>query len=1366
MSLGKVPIIVFVLSCFLSVSQNESNPKVVLPKTHAGIRFTENKGQWDESVLFKARVDGGDVYVEKGGITFNFYDKLKYRSLHSGGRNLKPEERGKLNYHAYRLNFVGYNPSFEIQKSERGDDVENFFIGNNPARWQSEVPNFKRLKFIGLYKGIDYEAIASAQGMKYNFYVHQGSDPANIQLRYQGVEQIRLKNGVLHIQLSVNGVIEQQPYAYQLIGDSVIEVACKYKLNGNLLTFEFPNDYNKNYELVIDPVLIFAAQSGSTADNFGMTATYDAQGNLYAGGTVFDNGYPTTIGAYSQLFSGPTGAGITDIVLTKYNASGTGLIYSTYMGGSQAEIVTSLITDSGNNLYLYGATSSTNFPVTAGAYDQSFNGGQVLSFQFNGTTFNSGTDIFVAKLNSGGTGLLASTYVGGTGNDGVNYNNYLPPTSTVFPCFSPGGFVLFNESPADSLQYNYGDQYRGEIQLDKNGDVYVASSTRSSDFPVVNAFQNALSGKQDAVVFKLNPSLNNLIWSSYLGGAGNDAGYALIVDDTLQVFVTGGTYSSNFPTVAGCYQTNAGGGKADGFLAKIHAAGNQIKKATYIGTAAYDQCYFVQSDRTGKIYVFGQSLGSMPVSPGVYANPGSKQFIMRFDNQLNTLDLSTVVGSGQASLDISPSAFSVDKCSGSISMTGWGGNFVNCSTLNNMPVTPGAFQTTAPNGHDFYLMVLHPNASGLKYGSYFGGASSDEHVDGGTSRINEQGVLFQSVCAGCGGNDDFPVTSGAWPGTPGNSNYSNNCNNGVFKFDYEPVVTAAIASSTLNACSPGTFTFVNNSSPGLPFLWMLGGGANDTTSQITNPVKTFTAPGTYTVKLTVYENQFCFTTASTQVVVNIFSPPLNAFSLSATPCNNTVSTINTSTGNLGPNSCSWNFGDGSAAVTASNTVHTYTSSGIYTVNLLLNDINGCSVASTQTISVLNFQSSVGPGADICNGRTATLSASGGGSYTWSPAASLNNANSSNPLASPSINTIYTVTVLNSGFGITCSGIHTVQVLVRPSPTTSFNYSANPCGGGVNFFDQSQNNIVSWSWTLAPNVTSTVQNPYNFYTQGGTYTVSLVSTNNFGCQSKNDLQVQIATPPPVSATGGTRICVGQSAQLYAFGGISYSWSPIAGLDFPNMSNPIASPSVSTNYSVVITTSGTVNGENCKFVLTQSVTVSELSSVPVSAFANPAIVKKGESSTLIYTGSPGALVTWYPLNSTTPATGYTVTANPASPTTYTAVATRGACRKDMPVFVDVYSAACLDKDLFIPNTFTPNNDGNNDKLFVRGLKVEEFYFAVYNRWGEKVFETKDRTIGWDGTYNGKPADVGVFGWYLEAKCLGGEEAFLKGNVTLIR
>jgi gliding motility-associated-like protein len=185
-----------------------------------------------------------------------------------------------------------------------------------------------------------------------------------------------------------------------------------------------------------------------------------------------------------------------------------------------------------------------------------------------------------------------------------------------------------------------------------------------------------------------------------------------------------------------------------------------------------------------------------------------------------------------------------------------------------------------------------------------------------------------------------------------------------------------------------------------------------------------------------------------------------------------------------------------------------------------------------------------------------------------------------------------------------------------------------------------------------------------------------------------------------------------------------------------------------------------------MLTTNVTLTEISSTPISANAVPQSIVHGESSTLTYVGDPGSIVTWSPNTNINPNTGYSVSATPDRPTTYTITITKGPCKETLTVFVDVNLNGCIDSDVFIPNTFTPNADGNNDILYVRGLKVQEVYFAVYNRWGEMVWETNDRTKGWDGIYKGKPADVGVFGWYLKVKCFDGQETFKKGNVTLIR
>jgi gliding motility-associated-like protein len=1364
--LKKGLVLLFFIGNFVNFfSQGDSSRHAVTPHVSPSLRFTENLGQWDNKILFRTQLDGGLLFVERNCLTFNFYDKKKYRSLHHGGIMKAKYKDMDIKNHAYKIYFEGCNPAPQIEKAQKGSDYENFFIGNDKTKWKGNVNNYHQIWLKNIYNNIDYEAITSSNGIKYNFHVKPNALTESIKLKYEGIDKIKLKDGALIIKLDVNEVIEQKPYAYQLINGKVKEVVCNYKFKDDVLSFEFPNGYNKNYELVIDPLLVFAAQSGSTADNFGMTATYDAAGDLYTGGTAFNNGYPTTPGAYSVTFTGPVAQGNTDVVITKYNPTGTGLLFSTYIGGSSAEIVTSLIVDHNNNLCFYGATGSANFPMTTGAYDNTFNNGLFLSFIYNGTTFNNGTDIYIGKFNSTGTTLMASTYLGGSNNDGVNHVNNTtplpPPNNNIF------------EYQVDSLQHNYGDQYRGEIQVDVFNNIYITSSTRSSDFPVTsNAYDNSLGGQQDAIVAKFNPALTQLLYSTFLGGGQNDCGNSLIVNNNQEVYVTGGTCSSNFPTTAGAYATIWYGGIADGYIAHLSTTSNALFQSTFVGSVGnnYDQSYIVQTDRNNNIYVYGQSLGNMPVVPSgtlaLYSNPGRHQFITRFNNTLSNINMATVFGSSTNSIDISPSAFSVDKCD-NIYLSGWGGNIVPPYTqISNMPMASPTQSTT--DGNDFYLMGLSGNASSLLYGSYFGGNLSEEHVDGGTSRFDPRGVIYQSVCAGCGGNDDFPVTPGAWPLTPGNPNHALNCNNGVFKINFGLLVTVStINTNTVAGCLPLTVSFTNATPPtgtNTSYIWYLGNGQTTTTT--INPVVTYTNPGTYTVSLVVSDPASCNIKDSSITFITVYPKPISNFSLAITPCTNSITTTNSSAGTFANNPYSWNFGDGSPVSTSTNPSHTYSVNGNYTVSLTVTDINGCSDIKTNTVSVLNFMPAVASGSVICYGNSASISASGGISYTWSPSAQVSNTSIANPIVTPTVSTIYTVTIFNNLFGNNCLRTLTTNVIVNPKPTANFNFTVNPCGGGVYYNDLSASNITSWQWTLSPTATSTVQNPYNFYSAGGTHTITLIATNNDGCKDTSEQVITIGIPPPVAVTGGSLICKGYHAQLGASGGIAYQWTPTVSLNLPFTANPDATPTISTQYSVVITTSLFVNSIPCQFLLTTNVNVTQLSVIPISANANPVIVTTGSATTLTYIGDPGALVTWLPPGSTTPGIGYTVTAHPDRPTTYTAVATNGACKESTQVHVDAYSVGCIDADVFVPNTFTPNGDGKNDFLFVRGLKVDEVYFAVYNRWGEMVFETTDKTKGWDGIYKSRAADVGVFGWYLKVKCLNGEESFKKGNVTLVR
>lgn len=1351
---------------FTGFSQN-SNERVVTPHVSQALKFTENLGQWDSKVLFRAQLDGGALYIEKNCLTFDFYDKKKFRAMHHGGYERKLYTNYNIMCHAYKVHFEGCNSAIITEKAQQGSDYENFFLGNDKTKWKSNVHNYHQVWSKNLYNGIDYEVITSINGIKYNFHLKPNADANQIKLRYDGVDKIKLKDGAINIKLTVNEVIEQKPYAYQLINGKVKVVKCKYKLKDNVVSFDFPDGYDKNYELVIDPVLVFAAQSGSLADNFGMTATFDQSGNLYSGGTVFGAGYPFVTGSYSNVFNGTPAYGNTDVVVTKYNSVGTNLIYSTYLGGNYTEVVSSLVVDKFDNLYLYGATGSPNFPVTAAAAYTNFAGGQNIGFLSNGSVFYLGTDIYIAKFNSTGSALLGCTFYGGSGNDGVNY--LVTTQSVVFSLAPAAGTSVTNTTDYDSLQTNYGDTYRGEIQLDTLNNVYIVSSTRSTDIPMVGGFDNTLGGYQDAIVAKFNTNLTSLIYSSYIGGSNMEAGNGIFVTPNFEVWATGGTCSSNFPNTAGGHQATFQGGSGDGFLTHINAAGNGIMQSTYVGTGSYDNSFFVQCNAAGQPHVYGQSRGNMPVimdasATTIFSVANTHQFVTKYNTALTTKLMSTVFGNKTTDFDISPSAFAVDECNGNIYLSGWGGNFLIAnSAMSGMPIlNPTQAATT---GYDFYLMAMKVNASSLLYGSYFGGNLSQEHVDGGTSRFNRKGVIYQSVCAGCGGNSaatvhqDFPVTPGAWPGIPGapNQNVQNyNCNNGVFKIDFQfQAPVSSMNTNTITGCAPLTINLTNNN-PGTGFLWHFGNG--QTNSVVLNPSFTYTNPGTYTISLVVYDTTKCVKKDSSFKVITVNPKPVSAFTATLAHCSNTYSTTNTSTGS-GLNYV-WNFGDATPTVAVASPNHTYATSGLYTITLVTTNSFGCKDTLRQPINVFIFNPSATMDI-ICEGQTATLSATGGTSYTWTPAITLNNQNLPNPTGNPTVTTVYTVTIENNAVTPSCLADIVTTVVVNPKPTAAFSYSMNPCGGGVYFYDASTASITAWSWNLSASATSTLQDPYNFYFNGGTHTISLISTNFFGCKDTTQQVINVPVPPPMSINPGIIICNGNSANLLATGGASYLWSPGQSLNSTTIGNPIATPSVTTNYSVIVTTSN-----NCSFLLTTYVLVNYLSSTPISASASPTRVVQGGTTTLQYFGDPGLNVSWNPNTFVTPKTGATVTAQPDRPTTYTVIVSNGPCKDTLYLFVDVVLSGCEEGDAFVPNTFTPNNDGQNDILYVRGIKVEELYFAVYNRWGELVFETKDKTKGWDGIYKGKPADVGVFGWYLKAKCFDGTERFKKGNVTLIR
>ncbi len=858
--------------------------------TFAQLEFIANKGQWNDKVKYKMEIKHGAIFLENSCVTFNFVAPKSQNSSFAHHGNEEKAYSLTRNGHAYKMNFLKSNKNTEIISSQKTIDYNNYYIGKDPSKWASNVPKYKQVKYQNIYDNIDIKFYLESQKMKYDIIVKPGADYRDVEFEYEGVDKIYLQDEKLILNTSVRTVTELKPFAYQIFSGDTIPIACRFKLKRNKVSFEITEDYDNTQDLIIDPLLVFSTYSGSTADNWGFTATWDYDDNVYSGGIVFNVGYPTNTGAYQSNFAGGTppiagsnyyGDGC-DIGIIKYSENGTTRLYATYLGGANGqEMPHSLVVNETNDLIIMGTTGSSDFPVSSNAFQSTFAGGDSIVYD-NVIGFDNGVDIFITKLSENGSQLLGSTYVGGSKNDGLNFQaHFLEADPST-------GINYVSMHGNDSLYFNYGDGARGEVVVDKKGMIYVGTNTFSVDFPsgANPGFQNTSSGKQEGIVFKFNSELSEMMWSSYMGGNNDDAIFSITLAEDNDVIVAGGTVSHNFPITSGAYNTTHNGGSTDAFISKINTNGNVLLASTFFGSNVYDNAFFVRTDKFNDIFICGQTKasGTTLVYNASYSVPNSGQFISKFNEDLSQLEWSTVFGSGNGRPNISITAFAVDVCN-RVYISGWGREWTNTYTnaqgnyytwdsdygTKNMPLTPDALQTTT-DGQDFYVLVLSEDASNLEYASYFGeihnstcGYSGHDHVDGGTSRFDKKGHIIQSVCASCGACQDFPTNNGVWSTT----NNSNNCNNAVFKIRIIENLAEANFDPIPMGCIPYEVNFVNNSQ-GTSFVWDFGDGSPS--SSEFNPSHTYTAGGQYIVTLIANDPNSCNISDTITRVVNVIEP--------------------------------------------------------------------------------------------------------------------------------------------------------------------------------------------------------------------------------------------------------------------------------------------------------------------------------------------------------------------------------------------------------------------------------------------------------------------------------------------------------------
>ena len=1081
----------------------------------SNFEFTENKGQWDNQIKFKGELSTGVFFLQKKGFTVLLHhpndladlighSHAKGQSQNRGARDESkvsvpggnPDHDSKvLRSHSYTVEFLGANESAPIIPDKEQTYYENYFIGNDPKKWASHARVFQALLYKNIYPNIDVRYYSENGRLKYDLIIHPGGDVNKIALRYTGADKLSIRNKDLIVKTSVGEVKEMYPYSFQF--DNIKgrkEIECNYQLSGNTVKFDVKN-YSKDATLVIDPILIFSSFTGSSVNQFGFTATPAPDGSFYSGGTVFGPGFPTTPGAYQSSFRGGTGQSAVDIGIMKFNATGTARLYATYLGGSGNDYPHSLFSDPQGNLVVMGRSySETTYPGTV-----------------EGT--GGDADIVVTKFVANGTAIIGSLRIGGAGIDGVNIEDQ----------------QRSGNHDDNSLLRNYGDDSRSEVILDGANNIYVAAQSFSKDFPMRgNGFDKTAGTGQDGVVLKINPTCSSLIWSTYLGATGNDGAFVLALNPSNgNLYVAGATESVDFPGDKSSTIQSGHSGSIDGYVTILTNDGSTQIKTTFLGTSAIDVVYGIQFDKLGFPYVMGTTRGAWTVtSNAVFRNPNSKQFVAKLRPDLSAYMYSTVFGNGSAQPNISPVAFLVDRCE-NVYISGWGGNgqgTTNLTTkydiasLAGLPTTPDGIKTVTDD-MDFYFIVIQKNASALLYGSFFGqDGGITEHVDGGTSRYDQQGVIYQAMCANCSGGATFPTT----PGVVGPVNGSSTgCNLAAVKIAFNYAGVAAGPKAYFNGvpdssgCVPFPLIFRDTVRNAKSYEWNFGDGSPDVATTNFETNHTFNTIGNFRVRLIAIDTNTCNVrdTAYITIRVRADKAPLDFNAVKLPPCQalsyrfDNLSVAPSSKPFSGA-SFTWSFGDGTRVTAGTGPVnHTYTAPGTYKVRLILTDTNYCNAPDSiekdlRIAPLVDAQFDTPPAGCAPYNAHFNNTSLAGQQFFW---------NFGDGTTSTAVNPnhtyvnvgTYTITMIAVDSG-TCNITDSTQktITVSSKPTADFSHAPVPAEENKpTIFTNLSIGGVRFKWLFGDGdstIRTTMDTVRHQYNATGTYQACLIVFNQYGC----------------------------------------------------------------------------------------------------------------------------------------------------------------------------------------------------------------------------------------------------------------------------
>ncbi len=761
--------------------------------------FEPNLGQSDPRVKFLSRGPGYTLFLTPAEAVIAMRQSAPDRARGRGPTKLRPlapknhlslaltagsfsPTRGEEGKPAVvRIALTGASHAPKVSGIEALPGRSNYFIGSDPKKWHTDVPNYAKVELKDVYPGIDLIYHGSEQGqLEYDFRLAPGANPEAIRLGFKGAGKLALdERGNLVVKVGDQKLIQHAPVIYQESVGGRRTVAGGWRLRGAHEAAFRVASYYRSRPIVIDPVLVYSTYlggsgvcdanriSGQCQGDSGGGFHIDSSGNVYVSGTAYSTDFPTSAGAFQKVNHG-AGNHTSNVFVTKLNAAGSVLIYSTYLGGSgvcdasgeycQGDFGEASYVDSSGNVYVSGGTYSTDFPT-------------LHAFQTaNRSAGIGGSNMFITKLSSAGSGLIYSTYLGGSGVCDAN------------------GICSSDEG---SLSY-----------VDSSGNAYVSGTTHSTDFPTTaGAFQtsNNAAGNHATNVFvtKLNPGGSGLIYSTYLGGSGvcfapgfcsSDEGGLSYVDSSGNAFVSGISYSTDFPTTPGAFQStnNAAGNLGfNAFVTKLNPDGSGLVYSTYLGGSGLgdgsgDLGFLDYVDSSGNAYVSGgASSTDFPTTLGAYqttnnaaANHTSNAFVTKLNATGSELIYSTYLGGSGSCVS--------GVCSGDGGFLAYvdpsGNAYLSGEAYStDFPTTAGAFQVTnngaANNTFNAFITKLNAEGSGLLYSTYLGGSgvcdadgiSGNCQGDfGGIDYVDSSGNTWVS---GKAYSTDFPTTAGAFQTT-------------------------------------------------------------------------------------------------------------------------------------------------------------------------------------------------------------------------------------------------------------------------------------------------------------------------------------------------------------------------------------------------------------------------------------------------------------------------------------------------------------------------------------------------------------------------------------------------------------------------